>query len=89
MFSGAMAKAAVRSFMDGLTLRSESNRTVGDLLIISGKGLHSERDPVLQNIVLSVLSDEYRVEANVDELNSGRIIVTGEHLRKFIAKNAW
>ena len=75
--------------MDTLTLTSRSNKTMGDLLIISGKGLHSVRDPVLQDAVISVLSTEYRVEGKVDASNPGRIIVTNEELRKFIAKNSW
>lgn len=88
-FSGAMAKAALRGFMDTLTRRSKADNKIGDLLIISGKGLHSKKDPILQTAVLSVLANEYRVDAKVDDSNQGRIIVTSRELRKFLSRNAW
>jgi len=84
-----MAKAALRGFMDTLTRKHTMNNKVGDLLIITGKGLHSKKDPILQTAVLSVLANEYRVDAKVDDLNPGRIIVTSRELRKFLAMNSW
>jgi DNA-nicking Smr family endonuclease len=91
-FSGAMAKAAVRSFMDGYSHRktsSTSPEAVEDLLIISGKGLHSEKNPILQSAVLSVLSNEYGVKAKIEASNPGRIVVDGDELREFVSKNNW
>lgn len=84
-----MAKAALRGFMDTLARRSKADNKIGDLLIISGKGRHSKKDPILQTAVLSVLANEYRVDAKVDDSNPGRIIVTSRELRKFLARNAW
>ena len=89
-FSGAMAKAAVRSFMDGYSQRIDlPTEDAEDLVIISGKGLRSETTPILQNAVLSVLCNEYGVEAKVDESNSGRIIVEGAALRDYVSRNNW
>lgn len=84
-----MAKAAVRSFMEGYSLRSEPVGPDDDLLIITGKGLHSEKNPVLQEAVASVCSEEYGVEVQVDEQNRGRVILPGKTLADFRAKCKW
>jgi len=88
-FSGAMAKAAIRTYMDGNLVRTKPSRVLEDLVIIPGKGSHSEKDPVLRQAVLSVLLDEYGVKAIIDESNLGRIMVSAEELSRHIAKNRW
>ena len=88
-FSAAMAKAAVRTYMDGGIIRNKSTQAAEDLLIIPGKGIHSEKDPVLRQAVVTVLLDEYGVNAFIDESNLGRITIPAEELAKYIAKNRW
>lgn len=84
-----MAKAAVRSFMDSFVRNSNASSSIDPVLIITGKGLHSDKDPVLQRAVLSVLSDEYGVNCQVDEANTGRLTVSSEELRGLVARNSW
>lgn len=88
-FSGAMARAAVRTYMDGNIIRNQSSQATDDLLIIPGKGTHSEKTPVLRQAVMAVLSDEFGVKAIIDESNQGRIIVPAKELERYIAKNRW
>ena len=87
-----MAKAAVRSHMDGFgssTQAEEAPNKTEELLIISGKGLHSEKTPVLQSAVLSTLKTEYGVEATVDATNPGRVVVSKAELEKFVSRGTW
>lgn len=88
-FSGAMAKAAVRTYMDGNLIRSQTSHVKEDLLIIPGKGIHSEMKPVLRQAVIEVLSEEYGVKAVIDESNRGRIVVSAQELERYIAKVRW
>ena len=88
-FSAAMAKAAVRTYMDGSIIRNKSTQASEDLLIITGKGIHSEKDPVLRQAVVAVLLNEYGVNAVIDESNLGRTRVPAEELARYVAKNRW
>lgn len=89
-FSGAMAKAAVRTYMDGSNLGGGKPRPISDeLIIITGKGIHSQKDPVLQESVIKVLSNEYGVRACVDESNWGRISIPPKELERYILRNQW
>ncbi|KAL3925370.1 MAG: hypothetical protein SGILL_000456 [Bacillariaceae sp.] len=89
-FSAAMAKAALRNTLN--TWLDETDNTGGglssDLVIITGKGLNSVSDPVLQSAAREVLH-EYGVQAMVDETNSGRIIVGIDHLLECFGKRSW
>jgi pentatricopeptide repeat domain-containing protein 1 len=88
-FSSAMAKAALRNTLD--TWLDETDHTGGlstDLVIITGKGLNSASDPVLQNTVAEVLH-EYGLEGTTDQTNSGRIVVDIESLLECFSKRSW
>jgi len=88
-FSSAMAKAAVRSLLDGYSSRNDRDSCHNDLLIVTGKGLHSEENPVLKNSIISVLANEYGIEATVDEHNPGRVIVPSYSLEQFLERRKW
>ena len=78
-FNQEMAAAAVRSYVDKLLhLPVEA---LGDRLIITGKGLRSQNEPVLSSVVMKVLKDDYGINGEVDPTNLGRIMITGKSLR--------
>lgn len=86
-FSGAMAKAAVRSHLESLL---EGQRQVkGDLIIITGKGLRSEATPILSSTVARLLENEYSIEATINERNTGRIVLSAEVLKVFVEAKKW
>ncbi|CAJ1940268.1 unnamed protein product [Cylindrotheca closterium] len=93
-FSAAMAKAAVRSCMDsyffGITNRMLDDRVGKDLVIITGKGLHtrSTDDPILQQTTLRLLQNEYGVSGAVKESNQGRVIVNVAKLKEFVTSRS-
>jgi pentatricopeptide repeat protein len=89
-FSKAMAVAAIRHVMD--TWCDENNDSggeiSGDLHIITGKGIHSEREPVLQKAVIEVMN-EYHIKAVADPFNPGRVILGYQDLLDCFSVNSW
>ena len=71
--SAAMARAAIRSHLEMLH-RNNQFPPKERWIIIVGKGLRSEEEPVLASAVLSALS-EFSLQGRQDEINPGRIIV--------------
>ena len=89
-FSAPMAKAAIRKIMDSWL--DEKDNTggglSGDLVIITGKGKHSVRLPVLQRVTKCVLL-EYGIKAEIDKSNHGRIVVTTADLMECFSDKSW
>jgi hypothetical protein len=81
-----MAKAAVRCTIDSYL---NKKNTSGDLVTITGKGLSSVNDPILQGTTLDILEREYGVNGRVDDSNQGRIVVDLEILRVFVSSKSW
>jgi pentatricopeptide repeat domain-containing protein 1 len=84
-FSAAMARAAIRGHVDSIVL-SKSWSADDDWVIVVGKGLRSEDEPVLLSAAMSLLRDEYGIEASVDPENAGRIVVPFAQLQKYVSK---
>ena len=85
-----MTRAALRSTLDSYLENRRGVESVGDdLMVITGKGLNSIKDPILQETTLDVLTNEYGVQAQVDEFNAGRVIVRKELLGEFINAKSW
>lgn len=89
-----MAKAAIRSCMDSYLFKG-TNRILDDfigkdLVIITGKGLHtrSTNDPILQQTTLSILENEYGVSGAVKESNQGRVVVNVAKLKDFVTSRS-
>jgi tetratricopeptide (TPR) repeat protein len=95
-YSAAMAKAAARSYLDSL-LASRSSPVIGDTgwMIIVGRGLRSrDNEPVLFPTLRRLLEEEYGIEVKKakpgdGEYNAGRIVVTADTLRQFVASKSW
>ncbi|KAL3908076.1 MAG: hypothetical protein SGILL_008621 [Bacillariaceae sp.] len=88
-FSSAMAKAALRNTFDQwLDENDDAGGLSEDLVIITGKGLNSAADPVLQNAAKEVLL-EYGIQGAVDQTNTGRIIVDIEKLLDCFGNRSW
>jgi pentatricopeptide repeat domain-containing protein 1 len=96
-YSAAMAKAAVRSYLDSL-LASRNNAVVNDLgwTIIVGKGLRSrDNEPILLPTLRKLLEHEYGIDVSKSkssedgEINTGRLVVDGDTLRQFVASKSW
>jgi len=94
-FSAAMARAAIRCHFDDLLDTSPPVATTStvprdSLVIIVGKGLHSESDePVLLPTVQRLLEREYGIQATVQANNTGRLVVDGEVLSTLVATKSW
>ena len=86
-----MAGTAVRSFLDSILERGLESSVLkgGDLIVIVGKGLRSYDDPVLLPTLKKIFEEEYGIQAQVDPLNEGRLIVDAENLRVFVAGRSW
>lgn len=88
--SAAMARAAIRSHVEELlSAGSDLSDFTRDWIIIVGKGLRTQDFPVLKRAVCSLLQLEYGIIAITDERNDGRLIVSSETLRRFVAKMKW
>eukprot|EP00977_Amphora_coffeiformis_P023497 scaffold13479_cov166-Amphora_coffeaeformis.AAC.9 len=85
-FSGSLARAAVRSYLESLLERPR--RVSEDLVIVVGKGLHSTDRPVLGSAVAS-LCEEYGIKPSVDSSNAGRLIISRESLQELIKTRGW
>lgn len=81
-FSGALSRTVVRSFVEGLFVRPRLIED--DLVIVVGKGIHSETVPVLKSAVLDTLHEEYKIKAYADPSNAGRLIISKRHLEKLV-----
>lgn len=88
LFSAALARAAVRSYLENL-LAGRRRAVVDDLVIVVGKGLRSSAAPVLGAAVSKILSEEYDIVASVVESNIGRLIVEKKDLQKLIDTRGW
>jgi hypothetical protein len=84
-----MAAIAVKSYMN-LLLRSKKEPSIkSDKVFIVGKGKGSRGEPVLMQTVMKVLNEEFGLEAQVDEKNSGRIRVSKDRIESFIKVKSW
>jgi hypothetical protein len=45
--------------------------------------------PVLKETVLHLLQVEYGIDAVMDDHNPRRVVITSNHLQRFLAKNNW
>jgi pentatricopeptide repeat domain-containing protein 1 len=97
-YSAAMAKAAVRSYLDSLLASRNKNAIIDDhgWTIIVGKGLRSrDNEPVLLPTLRKLLEHEYDIDAlkskssENGENNIGRLIVDADTLRQFVAAKRW
>jgi pentatricopeptide repeat protein len=95
-YSAAMARAAIRDYMDTLVHRSRNNKasntTVisGDCIIIVGQGYHSiDRRPILKDKVMNLLQFEYGIIAIVDETNFGRVRILYNDIQQYISQHQW
>ena len=59
-------------FMDHV---DSTNPLVTDLVIITGKGIHSTNEPVLHSSVQQFIKKELKLAVYEDHCNSGRLIV--------------
>jgi hypothetical protein len=90
-YSAAMTRATIRNYMNYSLLSKslESPEILSDLTIIVGQGWRSMEGPVLKETVLHLLQVEYGIDAVVDDHNPGRVVITSNHLRRFLAKRNW
>jgi len=84
-FSAALARAAIRAHVEDLL--SPSAAKVDDWVIIVGKGLRSEGEPVLMTTVLKLLKNDYCLDAYVDDNNKGRVVVRSTAIEEFRRKH--
>jgi pentatricopeptide repeat protein len=84
-FTAAMARAAVSTHADSLLMNLDPIDE--DWIIVVGKGLRSEEEPVLQTTVMNLLRSEYGIESFLDPENSGRVVVAATELTKFLEKH--
>jgi pentatricopeptide repeat protein len=89
-FSKAMAFAAVRQVMDTWCDENDDSGggISGDLHIITGKGIHSRGEPVLQKVAIGVLK-EYNVDCRADASNPGRVVVGYQDLLECFSSKSW
>jgi Smr domain len=91
-YSAAMARAAIRNYMNSILvkptlLESSPTKLIPDWTIIVGQGWHSSRDgPVLKDTVLNLLDLEYGIQAVVDDRNLGRVRISADVLRHFVTQ---
>jgi hypothetical protein len=57
--------------------------------IIVGQGWRSMEGPVWKEAVLNLFKVEYGIDAVMDDHNPGRVVITSNHLRRFLAKRNW
>ena len=74
------------SYLDG-SLGTQS--PAGNLVIITGKGRNSAKEPILRKTTLGVLEDEYDVKGVVEESNEGRIVIGRAEMVKLAETKAW
>lgn len=84
-FSAAMARTAVRSYMESVA--RERCEVIEDWVIVVGKGKHSDFVPVLKTAVLEILRGEFGLEARSDPTNLGRVIVPATSLKQYIERH--
>lgn len=84
-----MACSAVRSFFDTLLARGAGATVENALVIIVGKGLRSEKKAKLLPLLHDLLSDDYGITTNVDQDNTGRLVVKAECLESVVACRSW
>ena len=84
-----MACAAVRSLLESMLSRGKEAVVDEDLVIIVGKGLRSNDGVKLLPTIRSLLLDDYGILVEVDNENSGRLIVNANNLRNLIALRSW
>jgi pentatricopeptide repeat domain-containing protein 1 len=84
-FTAAMARAAVSTHADSLLMNLDPIDE--DWIIVVGKGLRSEEEPVLQTTVMNLLRSEYGIESFLDPENSGRVVVAATELTQFLEKH--
>ena len=87
MFSGALARAAVRSYLESLLSRQRT--ATDDVIIVVGKGLRSRSDPVLRTAVTTMLLEDYSIRAADVESNAGRLKINKNDLEMLIATRGW
>jgi hypothetical protein len=88
-FNSAMARAAVRSYLESLLAKGKNVEIKEDLTIIVGRGNHSSDEPVLATAVCRLLRNEYNIAPTIDEHNKGRVIIASDELKKFISNKSW
>ena len=84
-----MARAAVRSTMEGYLFGKSEARRDTDLVIITGKGINSENEPILTKTVLEILEREFKIQGTVEKSNQGRVIIRETNLREIAAAQSW
>jgi pentatricopeptide repeat domain-containing protein 1 len=87
-FNSAMARSSLRSHLEWL-LNTGKQGVNDDLMIIVGKGKHSQETPVLRGTVCRFLKLEYGIEPVVNDNNPGRISIPSKSLNDFITKRSW
>lgn len=87
MFSGSLARAAVRSYLENLLCGKRA--VTDDVVIVVGKGLRSRNDPVLRTAVTKMLLEDYGIRATDVETNAGRLKITKDDLQMLVAKRRW
>ncbi|GKY92198.1 hypothetical protein MPSEU_000191000 [Mayamaea pseudoterrestris] len=88
-FNTAMARTAIRSYLESLLAKGSSNVIEEDLVIVVGKGKHSSDEPVLASAACRLLKNEYKIAPAIDDSNPGRVIIRCDELNKFIARKSW
>ena len=89
LFSAALGRAAVRSYLESL-LAGRRTLADDDLVIVVGKGLHSRNNaPVLGAAITKMVSEEYGIAASVVESNTGRLNIAKQDLQKLIDTRGW
>ena len=78
------------SYLFRRTNRILEDRVGKDLVIITGKGLHTKSTdaPILQQTTLSLLQNEYGVSGAVNESNQGRVVVNVAKLKEFVTSRS-
>ena len=85
-----MAAAAIRDVMETYRAGASAKSKISDgLVIITGKGLNSVGNPVLQRVVQTILLQEYALKAKVIKTNRGRMVIERTALQSFVDKNSW
>ncbi len=86
-----MAKIAVRIAIDSL-LGKPSFHAMDineDLIVVLGKGKHSEGKAKLMPIIKDLLENEYEIKSSIEEENSGRLRILSEVLVEFSERRRW
>ena len=88
-FNSALARSAVKSFLDSILKRGKEKAIEDDFVIIVGKGLRSEEKPVLLPTLQELLLSEYGLAVDAEEENAGRLVIKAETLRSVVAGRSW